>query len=43
MNCICYNNGRHPVTETITPLHCTSTNYTSLHLTILVDTSLPLI
>jgi len=29
---------RHPVTKTFTPLH-----YTSLHVTTLVDTTLPLI
>jgi len=35
------NNVRHPVTKTFTPLHYTSPNYTSLHVTTLVDTSLP--
>ena len=35
------NNVRHPVAETFTTLHHTSPNYTSLHFTILVDTSLP--
>jgi len=34
------NNDRHPVTKTFTPLHYTSPNYTSLHLTTLFDTSL---
>jgi len=37
------NNVRHPVTKTFTPFQCTSPNYTSLHVTTLVDTSLPLI
>jgi len=36
------NNVRHPVIKTFTPLHYTSPNYTSLHVTTLVDTSLPL-
>ena len=34
------NNGKHHVTKTFTPLHNTSPNYTSLHFTTLVDTSL---
>jgi len=33
-------NDRHPVTETFTTLHYTSPNYTSYHVTTLVDTSL---
>ena len=37
------NNVGHPVTKTFTPLHCTSPTYASLHVTTLVDTSLPLI
>ena len=40
---ISYNNVRHPVTKTFTLLPYTSPNYTSFHLTTLVDTSLPLI
>ena len=39
--CISSNDVRHPVAETFTTLHHTSPNYTSLHFTILVDTSLP--
>jgi hypothetical protein len=35
------NNEGHPVPKTFTPLHYTSTNYTLLHFTTLVDTSLP--
>jgi len=34
------NNDRHPVTKALTPLHYTSPNYTSLHCTTIVDTSL---
>ena len=34
------NNDGHPVTKTFTPLHYTLTNYTSLHSTTLVDTSI---
>jgi len=34
------NNVRHPVTKTFSLLHYTSPNYTSLHFTTLVDTSL---
>jgi len=37
------NNGKHPVTNTFTPLRYTSPSHTSLHFTTLVDTSLPLI
>ena len=37
------NNVRHPVTKTFTTLQYISPNYTSLHFTTLVDTSLPLI
>jgi hypothetical protein len=33
------NNVRHPATKTFTPLHYTLPNYTSLHVTTLVDTS----
>jgi len=43
MVCLSSSNGRHPVAKTFTALHCTSPNYTSLHFTTLVDTSLPLI
>ena len=35
------NNVRHPVTKTFSPLQYTSSNYTPLHFTTLVDTSLP--
>jgi len=37
------NNVRHPFTKTFVPLPYTSPNYTSLHVTTFVDTSLPLI
>jgi len=37
---ISYNNDKHPVTKTFTPLHYTSPNYTSLQFTTLVDASL---
>ena len=37
------NNVRRPVTKTFITLHYTSHNYTSLHFSTLVDTSLPLI
>jgi len=40
---ICSNNVRHPVPKTFTTLRYTSPNYTLLHLTTLVDTSLPTI
>ena len=36
------NNVRHPVTKIFTTIYCASPNYISLHLTTLVDTSLPL-
>jgi len=36
-------NVRHPLTKTWTTVHYTSPNYTSLRVTTLVDTSLPLI
>ena len=35
IGCISFNNDRHPVPKSFTPLH-----YTSLHFTTLVDTSL---
>jgi len=34
------NNVRHPLTKAFIPFHYTSPNYTSLHFTTLVDTSL---
>jgi len=37
---ISFNNDKHPVTKTFTPLHHISPNYTSLHFTTPVDTSL---
>jgi len=40
MSYISSNNGRHLVIKTISPLHYTSPNYTSLHFTTLVGISL---
>ena len=36
-------NVRQPVAKIFTTLHCTSPNYTSIHFTKFIDTSLPLI